>query len=440
MGSNRTLASLLMSLVAVGAVSGAEPSAVRLTLQGALKTALDQNPRVHQSLLALASSSEDRRMASAALLPQVSAEVLEQRNKYNTQALLGTKSGGFPKLMGPYNWAEAVVQAQATLFDLSTYQRWKATRHGEDSARAQVRTVREEIAALVVGQYLRALRADASVKASQSRLELAEALEKLAEDQQKHGIGTKLDTLRAQVRLQGERQVLIQAHTQALTSRAGLAKLLNLEPDTRIELADTLASPTLPVQEFRVAYETGLQHRPELQALDAQERAAQAMEASAQALRYPTLGISGSYGSTALLPESWAHTYQVTLDLKVPLFTGGLISSRVAKARMERDQVKENRREVLSQVGLEVRMAQAEMEAAKAEVETADLAVKLAEEALVQARHRFEAGVSNNIELINAQDDLAKANDNQISALYRLNQNRADLAKATGGLEPLFAR
>ena len=93
-----------------------------------------------------------------------------------------------------------------------------------------------------------------------------------------------------------------------------------------------------------------------------------------------------------------------------------------------------------AQVGYEIQVAQAELDATTHEVEVADLAFSLSTEALTQARHRFEAGVSNNIEVINAQDELARANDNQISALYRLNQSRADLARATGQLEMFFTR
>jgi len=440
MGRTRLQAPFLLGFLLVSPLLHAEAPRLRLTLQAALKTALDQNPRVHQSLLALASSGEDRKMAAAALLPEVSAQAIGQRNKYNLDGLLGTPEPGGPVLVGPYTWGQANLEVRATLFDMSTYKRWKASQHAERSAQAQTRVVREEIAALVVGQYLRALRADASVKASQSRVELADALEKLAQDQQKHGIGTRLDTLRSQVRLQSERQVLIQAHTQALTSRAGLVKLLSLDPTTKIELSDTLASPELPRLTFQETYDAGLRQRPELLALDAREKAAGAMRESASSLRLPTLTASGAYGSTVLRPENWANTYQFTLGVRVPLFTGGLISARTAKAQFELDQVRSAKRDAQSQVGLEIQMARAEMEAARSEVEVADLTVKLADEALVQARHRFEAGVSNNIELINAQDDLAKANDNQISALYRLNQHRADLAKATGQLESLFSR
>jgi len=55
-------------------------------------------------------------------------------------------------------------------------------------------------------------------------------------------------------------------------------------------------------------------------------------------------------------------------------------------------------------------------------------------------REKFAAGVANNSEIISAQDSLARANDNQIGALYRYNQSRANLAHATGQMEQLYAK
>ena len=413
---------------------------VQLTLVQALKTALEQNPRVQQSLLTIAESGDDRRAAAAALMPQVSAQAFGQRARNNLDAFIGVPTPGGPEVVGPFNWGQVGLEAQVSLFDLSLWKRWRASRHAEDAARAQGRAVREEVAALVVGQYLRALRAAASVKAGESRVALAEALATLAENQQKQGVGTKLDTLRSKVQLQTERQRLIQAQTQRTTALAGLGRLLDLKPGTQIELADTLAAPALPGGGFEAAYQAGLAQRPELAALDAREKAAENLRQAAQGLRLPTLVASGSYGSTGLQSESWAHTYQVTLGLRVPLFTGGLVSSQVSRAKSEQSRVQEARRDVRAQVGYEVQVAQAELDAAAHEVEVSNLAATLSDEALTQARHRFEAGVSNNIEVINAQDELARATDNQISALYRLNQARVDLARATGQLEQTFAR
>jgi outer membrane protein TolC len=413
---------------------------VQLTLAQALRTALDQNPRVQQSLLAIAESGDDRRAAAAALMPQVAALAYGQRAKNNLDAFIGMPTPGGPEVVGPFNWGRMGVEAQVSLFDLSLWKKWRASRHAEDATRAQGRAVREEIAALVVGQYLRALRAAASVQAGESRVELAEALAKLAENQQRQGVGTKLDTLRSQVQLQTERQRLIQAQTQRRTALAGLGRLLDLAPGTRIELADTLAAPALPGGGFEEAYQAGLAQRPELAALDARERAAENLRQAAQGLRLPTLVATGTYGSTGLQSQPWATTYQVSLGLRVPLFTGGLVSSHISRAKSEQSRVQEARRDVRAQVGYEVEVAQAELDAAAHEVEVANLAATLSTEVLTQARHRFEAGVSSNIEVINAQDELARATDNQISALYRLNQSRADLARATGQLETFFAR
>ena len=441
---------LLLALLAAGAVRAQAPTpapaatspaaSVHLTLPQALRIALDQNPRVQQSLLAIAESQDDRRSAAAALMPTVAAQATGQRNKYNLDALFGNPSPGGPQLVGPYNWGQVGVEAQVSLFDLSLWKQWKASRYAEASTRAQGQAVREQIAALVVGQYLRALRASASVKASQSRVDLAKALATLAENQQKQGVGTKLDTLRAKVQLQTERQRLIQAQTQHLTALAGLGKLLDLRPGTPIELQDTLAAPAIPQIGFEAAYQSGLKQRPELAALDARERAAESLRQAAQGLRLPTVVATGSYGSTGLQSEPWKTTYQFSVGVKVPIFTGGRVSAQVAKAKAQEAQVQQARRDVTSQVGLEVQVAQAELDSASHEVEVADLAVSLSEEVLVQARHRFEAGVSNNIEVINAQDELARANDSQISALYRLNQSRADLALAMGQLEQLYTR
>ena len=421
-------------------IVGAEPAVLRLTLRQALQTALAENPKVHQSLLAIAEGAEERRVAASGLMPSVGAQALGQRAKNNLDAFIGLPTPHGPEVIGPFNWGQMGLEARATLFDLSVWSRWRAAQRAEEALKAQGRAVREEIAALVVGQYLRALRAQAAIDATRSRVEVAESLASLAESQQKQGVGTRLDSLRAQVQVQTERQRLIQARTQLKVALAGLGKLLDVAAGTPFELADTLAAPDLPAFTFQQAFETGLRQRPELVALAAREQAAGKLRDAAQELRLPSLVATAGYASTGLQNQPWAATYQITLGVKVPLFTGGLVSAQVAKAKTEEAKVQEARRDVRGQVGLEVQVAQAELESARSEVEVAELTVTLANEALVQARHRFEAGVANNVELVAAQDDVARAHDNRISALYRMNQSRADLAKAMGQLESLFAK
>jgi outer membrane protein TolC len=73
-------------------------------------------------------------------------------------------------------------------------------------------------------------------------------------------------------------------------------------------------------------------------------------------------------------------------------------------------------------------------------VEVSTLGVQLANQEVEQARDRFKAGVANNIEVIQAQDALARANDNEIAALYRFNQARADFARSIGQMERVYAK
>jgi outer membrane protein TolC len=430
-----------IGLAAAGVVAAAaEPAPLSLTLNQALQTALAQNPEIHRSVLAIAQSQEDRRLATASLMPTFEADAMGQRARMNLQTELGSKNPAFPMVAGPYSWGIANVQGSMPLLDLSLWSRWKAAKHGEQSAQAQAKSVREQVTALVVGQYLMAQRATAAVKAAQSRVDLAQALDQLAQDQQKNGLGTQLDTLRAQVAVRNEQQRLIQADTQLQTARFGLVRLLNLDPAATIEVADSLAAPILPQFTFQEAYQTGLHQRPELAALDAREQTQLNLKDAARNMRLPSIQATGSYGSAGIQSGTWISTYTLTVGVKVPLFTGGRVSAETARASEELSRIKEERQGLQNQVSMEVRVAQAELTSEHSEVEVATQAEGLAEQALQQARHRFEAGVSNNIEVIQAQDELARATDNKINALYRLNQSRADLARAMGQLEPLFVR
>jgi outer membrane protein TolC len=141
-----------------------------------------------------------------------------------------------------------------------------------------------------------------------------------------------------------------------------------------------------------------------------------------------------------LTPATAIPAYVFGFDLNVPLFTGGRIGAQRARADLELRKVSQQEQEQRNQIALQVRTAVAQLAAARSEVDVANLAVGLANEEVTEARDRFQAGVANNIEVISAQDALARANDNQIVALYRYNQARADLARATGQMEAIYAK
>jgi len=79
-----------------------------------------------------------------------------------------------------------------------------------------------------------------------------------------------------------------------------------------------------------------------------------------------------------------------------------------------------------------------QLNAAEQSVDVAELGLTLARQEVERARRHFESGVATNIEVITAQSDLARADDNRIQALYRFNQARADLARSNGHAEDTY--
>jgi outer membrane protein TolC len=326
------------------------------------------------------------------------------------------------------------------LFDLTLWRRWQSSHQGMSASEAQENTVREQIVLLVVSQYLAGMRADAAVKAAQSRVDLAQALYDQANDLQKHGVGTGIDTLRANVELQNEKQRLLEAQTQQKVALYGLTRLLSLDPQRQIELADTPSFYETPEIKANQSLEQAYQTRPEMKALAARAHMAELARRAASESRLPTLNFYGTWGEQGLSAPAAipAYIYQVSVD--VPLFTSGRIRGEITKASLEMKKVEQDRTETRNQIALEVKTSQAQLDSARHEVDVANLGVGLAKEEVVQARDRFQAGVANNIEVITAQDALARANDNQIDALYRYNQSRADFSHAIGQIEGLYSK
>lgn len=420
--------------------ASAQPGPLRLSLRDAVQTALKQNPQVQIANLNKAVAQEDQIVARAALLPQANLAVSEEVMRENLVAFLGMKVPGFPEHSGPYWLFQGGANGSAPLFDLVAWHRWRQSNENITGARAQERTVREQDVLLVVSQYLGSLRASADVSAAQSRVELAKALFEQASDLQKNGVGTAIDTLRANVEYQNEQQRLLDARTALQTSLFALARLLNIDPHQTIELANASEFFQTPAFSASQSIEQAYMQRPEMKELGSEIRATELEKRAAEDARIPRLALNGSWSEEGLSPATAIPAYTFALGLDVPLYTGGRIRAEVATAELNLKKLAQQQTDLRNQIAQEVKTAAAQLDAAKSEVDVANAGLALAREEVTQARDRFQAGVANNIEVITAQDELSRASDNQIVALYQYNQARADLAHATGQMESMYAR
>ncbi len=410
---------------------------VQLTLKQAVQLALHQNPQRLIARLLIFESDRNSQIARSPLLPQAEIEANASLNQYNFQSIERLQHH---QDAGPFQVIQAGPTFSQTIFNLPLIRSYQIGREGTRQSRSDELTTRETVVNAVVDQYLLILRALATRDAANARVALAQRLYEQATSLQETGVGLNIDTVRANVELQNERQTLIDAETLTHTTGYGLAELLDLPRGQDVEVTDHLDFYDLPKLEKETLLNQALATRPEIRSLNSQQRIAHLSADSADEQRLPQLDFSGFwlYQGSHFNNGVPAYTYEASLQF--PIFTGGRIRAEEARARLEEQHVAEVRRQVEAQIVDEVKSALDQLTAARNSVEVANLGLQLAQQEVAQAQRRFQAGVTTNIEVITAQDELARASDNQIGALYQFNLSRAALARATGTIETMYTK
>jgi outer membrane protein TolC len=413
---------------------------LRLSLAQVVERALAQNPDLQIANLQIAASQEDRKIARSALLPQASLNAGEEIRRINVETLIGHQVPVLGQVSGPFQAMVAGASFSTSVFDLHLWKQYRASKDRLAASRADAQTRREEVSLLVVSQYLGVLRAMAGVDASKSRVELAKALLDQARALHQAGVATRVDEVRAEVKLRQEDQALLVAQTDMQTAQFALARLLNIPPDQEIQASDTGPFSEMPELPADANIETAIHNRPELASAESRKGTAESERSAAAAQRLPSIGFQGMWNQAGrnlpgMIP---AYTYEVNLSL--PLFTGGRLRAEGRRAQVRVQQAAEEEIDTRNRIAEQVKSSVAEWKAARNEVKVATDALRLAREELDLARGRFGAGVTDNIEVISAQDALARSNDNQIDALYRFSAARATLARAIGRVEETFGR
>ena len=421
------------------AAAQAEP-ALRLALADAIRIALKENPQVQNAHLDVADRQQEVNLRRSALLPQATLQVIDRAERINLGSTFGATVPIFPHHVGPFQVFQAGPDFSTPVFDLTLWRKLNSSRQSLAAARTDERSLRDQTTLLVVSQYLAALRAGEQLKAARSRVDLAQALFDQAAQLEQNGIGTNLDTVRAQVELENEKQALLVEETEHAKALYALAQLLDLPPEQQIELTDqSLFSET---REYAgdVSVAGALANRPELQSLDAQVAAAGEDRRAARDVRLPSLSIDGNWAYQGMSLESSIPTYVVGATVSVPLWTSGRIRAEEAKAALELRRLQNQRRSERAAIAQEVKSARADIESGESQIEVARSGLRLAQKALDQARERFASGIANNIEVVTAQDSLARASDNLIDAFYRYHLAHAQLAHAAGQMEAVYEK
>ena len=433
MRSKRKILAAILLLASHHVAGQAEQQTYRITLSDAIQKGLQANLRVLTAGTRIAETRGTAERRFASLLPRVRVESFASLQNRNLRAF-GISAPGIPDVIGPFSNFDFRVYADQPVLDLQSYRNWKASQRLEEASRKDYQDARDFIVRQVGGLYLNAESAAAQVEAAQARVTTADALYKIARDRHDAGVATGVDVLRAQVQLANEKQRLLEAQTSAKQSLIALARNIGMSPGAPLELGEVLTFVPLERPEVNAMLQSALEQRPDYLSLTSQHLALAQQEQANRARYFPKFSVGGNYGGLGRSVGDIKGTGVLQGTLSITLFDRDRKGEEMElAARLKR--IDEQMDDLRLGIEEEVREALLNLDSAAEEVKVAQEGRDLAQQELDLARDRFQAGVTNNIEVTSAQDSLARAQENYIVAVSRHVDAKLSLARAAGGTE-----
>lgn len=414
----------------------AQPVPGQLTLEGAIEQGLRANLNV---LVAGTRVEEDEgarsRSLSAALLPRVNSQVYANYQNRNLRAFgISVPGLPLPNVVGPFSNYDFRIYAQQNVIDLASLRALKASNLTLDAAKMDEQDARDLIVRVIAGLYLNAQSAQARAQAAESRVTDSATLLKLAEDKHAAGTATGVDVLRAQVQLANDRQALLEAQTGHKQALLVLARSLGMSPGAALELAEPLRYQDLPEEQPDQLLAGALAARADYLSLDRQRQSLVEQQRANRARFYPKLSLNGNIGELGRSIGGVETTGLIQGQIDFTIFDRdreGEAQQLASRVKRIDDQIADLRRGVDE----DIREALLNLDSAAQQVSVASDGQKLAERELQMAQDRFAAGTANNVEVVTAQDELARAEENYIVAVSSHMDAKYALARALGDTE-----
>jgi outer membrane protein TolC len=408
---------------------------IELTLADALTFGLKRN-------LGLVLSGEDATAERAArlqelskLLPHVTSRIAESEQQVNLAAFGITPPPRTPKVVGPFSLSDAGAYASGPLLDLSQLNSERSAASSERAAQFSIADARETVTLVIANLYLRALASESQVAAAKSQLQTAQALYDQALTMRNAGMVAGIDVLRSQVQVQARRQQVLFLTNQLAEQELDLARAIGLPAGQQFRLATKMTYAPLPPVALDKALADAYANRSDYKRAQALVRSAEQSRKAAADEALPTLNVDGNYGD---IGQRFSHshgTFTAEGALNIPIFQGGKVRADVMQKDALLNERKAQLEDLRGQIDADVRRAFLDVQSAADQVEVTQTELEIANEALAQSRDRFAAGVADNLEVVQAQEAVANANQAYIASVYAHNIAKASLARAAGVAE-----
>ncbi|MGA2535039.1 MAG: TolC family protein [Terracidiphilus sp.] len=412
---------------------------MELSLEDAVNLGLRQNLGGVLATDASLDARGEKWQALSELLPNVVTNTGFGVHQINVKAAFGITIPKEPPVIGPFGYFDSRAYLTQSVFDWASIERARASQARLRSAEFSSKDARELVVLVIVSNYLLVVADQSEVESATSQRDTAKALFQQASDQKTAGLASAVDVLRSQVQLQSREQKLISAQNDLAKQKLVLARAIGLTLGQQFETTTRVAYEELATSSLDEAIQGAYKSRPDFQSEINRVRSAELGRKAASAERYPSIGAEADYGLSGVNPGSSHGTVDAAATLHIPIFQGGKVHGDVLRADASLNEERQRLEDLRAKIDQEVRDVYLDLEALGREVSVERSAVDLATQTLAQSRDRFSSGVTDNVEVIQAQDALAVANDAYIASLYSYNLAKVSLARATGVAESRYA-
>jgi len=306
-------------------------------------------------------------------------------------------------------------------------------KHGSDAVALGTSTAKQQLTLEVTTSYYNVLQARNLTEVAQEAVDDLDAHLKNAQSRFDAGTVSLSDVLQTQVRLSNARNNLIKAQNSTKLARYKLNTVLGLSLQNKAVLADKFSNqPSLLTVDDSIA--VALKNRPEMTQANLKIAMAKDKVKIANSGNLPTVALVGT--------ETWADTnpstskdrnsWLIGVNVQLNVFDNGLTKSQVKQADHEVTETREQVNQLTDKISLEVCQAYLSVQEATERITNNQVAVEQSQHDYQLAQQRYEAGISTNLDVMDAELAMIQAKTNYIQALYDANNSMALLDKAMG--------
>ncbi len=376
--------------------------------------------------------------ATSAMLPQVSVSGVYTRIDQATTA----DFGGQTITISPQDRYKAELSIQQPVFQSGmAYHAAEAARIGKRIAELGVETAEEQVAFGVTASFYEALFTRAGLEVARENLQLARAHLDEVKKRLEQGMASRFEELRAQTRVSSMEAREIQARNQTALKKLGLLRLVGLPLDKDVELDGTLFSPpgSLP---YDKAWSVARRLRTDLYASHLGVEAMKSQVRSIRGQLLPKLYAYFNWGwekpsGKSFIAGGGAGYWNGGLSLSLPLFDGGAAHGRLLKAHASLRQAQFRLEDLREEIGLEIRKAILNLADAAEGVKMSQKNLRLAREGQRLAKVGYANGVNTQLDVLEADNQLAMAKYGMIQAFFGHTLAREALNRAMGAVRLL---